>query len=77
MDYPRRVSIVSIDASGTMQRHYEGDVIDRLVRALATDEQRVAVDFDLSPNTTIALRIEQTGRSRTWWSLHELNVWSR
>jgi len=51
--------------------------VDRLIGALASDEQRIPLDIPLPPNAAIALRLEQTGQRRSWWSIHELSVWSR
>jgi hypothetical protein len=77
MDFPRRLAVIAIDGAGGRQRLFDGDIVDKLIEALATDEQHLPVDIVLPPNNTSTLRIEQTGERRTWWSIHELRIWSR
>lgn len=77
MDYPRHLSIVSTNSAGATERLFDGDVVDRLVQALAIDEQRAPIDIALSSNNTVTLRIEQTEQRRNWWSCHELSIWAR
>jgi hypothetical protein len=77
MDFPRRLAVIAIDTAGGRQRLFDGDIVAKLIEALATDEQHLPVDIILPPNSTSMLRIEQTGERRTWWSIHELQIWSR
>jgi hypothetical protein len=77
MDYPRHLRIISTNSKGATAQLFDGDVVDRVVQALAKDEQRIPLDIDLAANSTVLLRIEQTQQSRSWWSFHELNVWIR
>jgi hypothetical protein len=76
-DYPRRLTIESVDRLGAVQTLFDDGVVDRLVEALAVDEQHAPVTIDLSDNRTSTLRIRQTGHSPSWWSVHELSVWER
>jgi hypothetical protein len=77
LDYPRHLTIAAIDASGSRHELFNGEIVDRLIVALAGDEQRIAVDIPLPSNTATTLRIEQTGTRRSWWSLHELAISAR
>jgi hypothetical protein len=75
IDYPRILTIESIDAGGATTTLFEGSVVDRLVRAIAAEERQAVLDIDLPANRTSTLRIRQTGRSVAWWSIHELSLW--
>lgn len=77
VDYPRHLIVESTDASGSTRVLFDAGVVDRTIRALAIDEQRIVVPIDLPANRTRTLRIRQTGSSRAWWSIHELGVWRR
>jgi hypothetical protein len=77
VDYPRRLTIESVDGAGATQTLFDGGVVDRLVEALAVDEQHAPIVLDLPRNRTTTLRIRQTGRGAEWWSIHDLNVWER
>lgn len=77
MDYPRHLTVVAIDSDGGRQPLFDGEIVDRLIRALASHEQQIPLDVSLPSNTAVTLRIEQSGTRRNWWSIHELRIWSR
>jgi hypothetical protein len=76
-DYPRRLTIESVDRVGVARTLFDDGVVDRLVEALAVDERRAPITIDVPENLTSTLRIRQTGHSTAWWSIHELTVWER
>lgn len=77
-DYPRRVTIECVEESGASRVLFDGPIVDRLVEALAVDEQYPRINIDVPSNRTVTLRIRQTGRAPvSWWSVHELNLWAR
>ncbi len=76
-EYPRHLVIESVDANGVTQPLFDGPVVDRLIEALARDEQRTPIDIDFAANRTKTLRIRNTGQARAWWSIHELGLWAR
>jgi hypothetical protein len=76
-DYPRRLTIESVDRLGAVQTLFDDGIVDRFVEAVALDEQHAPMTIDLSDNLTSTLRIRQTGHSPSWWSVHELTVWER
>jgi len=76
-DYPRRLTIESIDRLGAVQTLFDDGIVDRFVEAVARDEQHAPIAIDLPDNLTGTLRIRQTGHSPSWWSVHELTVWER
>jgi hypothetical protein len=77
MDYPRRLKVIASNSDGGRQSLFDGEIVDPLIRALATQEQQIPVDILLPSNSAVTLRIEQTGTRRNWWSIHELRIWSR
>ena len=56
---------------------FAGGVVDRLIASLASDDRRSPITIDLPRNRSVALRIGQGGRGRTWWSIHELHLWEK
>jgi hypothetical protein len=76
-DYPRRLTIESIDDAGHARVLFDDPIVDRLIEAMAIDERYPVMNVDLPPNRTRALRIAQTGRAPQWWAVHELTVWQR
>jgi hypothetical protein len=77
LDYPRTLAIESIDSAGHATRLFDGTVVTELIEALAADEQRAPIDFEFPANDTVALRLRQTGRSQSWWSVFEMKLWHR
>jgi hypothetical protein len=75
--YPRRLTIDSIDETGATRTLFDDAIIDRLVEAVAEDEQHAPIAIDLPANTTRTLRIRQTGHGPAWWAVHEIIVWER
>jgi len=74
VDYPRRLTIESVDESGAIRTIFEGAVVDLLIEAVAADERRTPLTIDLPPNRSTRLRIRQTGAGNEWWSIHELEI---
>jgi len=36
-----------------------------------------SITLDLPRNRTVTLRLQQTGRGASWWSIHELKIWEQ
>jgi hypothetical protein len=77
LDYPRTLAVESIDPAGRATTLFDGTVVEQMIEALATDEQRAPIDFDFRPNDSVALRLRQTGQSQAWWSVFEMALWQR
>jgi hypothetical protein len=77
LDYPRHLVIESIDSHGSAHSLFDGSVVAHVVEAIGTNPNDASVDIDLAANETTMLRLRQTGRSRPWWSVHELMLWER
>jgi hypothetical protein len=56
---------------------FEGDVLGALGRSIAAPGATPRIEIDLPANATQTLLIRQTGRSRRWWSIHELELYER
>ncbi len=76
-DYPRHLVIESIDGTGSIGTLFDGSVVAPLVEAVARDEHHPTIAIELGGNRSAALRIRQTGRSTSWWSVFEVGVWQR
>ena len=77
-DYPRDLVIESdASAAGGMVKLYEGDVLGALGRSIAVPGATPRIEIDLPGNVTQTLIIRQTGSSRRWWSIHELELYDR
>lgn len=77
-DYPRDLMIESTaSAGGDAVKVYEGDVLGALGRSIAAPGATPRIEIDLPANATQTLLIRQTGRSRRWWSIHELELYER
>ena len=76
-DYPRRLTIESIDEAGHAHVLFDRPIVDRLIEAMAIDERYPVMNIDLPPNRTVRLRISQTAQAPNWWAVHELTVWQR
>ena len=77
MDYPRRLTLDSLDEARTPRTLFDEGVTDRLITSLAEDELHGPVVIDLPRNRTVTLRLGQRGRGATWWSIHELYLWEK
>jgi hypothetical protein len=77
LDYPRHLILESIDPQGSAHTLFDGSIVARLVEAIGTNAADASVDIDVASNETMTLRLRQTGHSRPWWSVHELNLWER
>jgi hypothetical protein len=75
-DYPRDVMIESSNGNQSAVL-YEGDVLGALGRSIARTGAVPEIRIDLPSNATQTLTIRQTGSSRRWWSIHELELYER
>ena len=76
-DYPRRLTIDSMDEARTARNIFDAGVADRFIESLAADERHAPIVVDLPRNRTVTLRIGQAAHGTTWWSIHELRLWER
>jgi hypothetical protein len=76
-DYPRRLAIEGVDASGATHALFEGSIVSALMVGLAADELSPHAAIDLPPNRSTRVRLRPTVPSDRWWSVHELEVWER
>jgi hypothetical protein len=77
-DYPRSLAIDSVSGHGDVERLFESDMFPRFLPALIENPAETWLGVDLAPNSTLVLRIRQTGRTRAWqWSIHELRLTER
>jgi hypothetical protein len=75
-DYPRALSIESIGPDGARQLMFEGSVLPQFAAGIVADGARPAIDLRLDDNSSVKLRLRQTGLTRTFnWSIHELEIW--
>ena len=78
-DYPRRLRIESSGDGETFDRVlFDGRILADLVAAVARSGRTVALDVDLPPNRSSALRFRQLGNAEVWrWTINEVTLWSR
>jgi hypothetical protein len=77
-DYPRDLLIESASGGNAGARTlYQGDVLAALGRSIAGPRATPRIQIDVPSNMTQTLTIRQTGTSRRWWSIHELEVYER
>ena len=77
LDYPQRLRIDSIDPAGVSQSLFDDGVVDLYVEAVALNDLHPSITLDLPRNRTVTLRLQQTGRGASWWSIHELKIWEQ
>jgi hypothetical protein len=77
LDYPRHLTVDSVDSGGAIRTLFDDSVVDRYVESVAFHDQHPSIAIDLAPNDTITLRIAQTGHGGSWWSIHELKLWAQ
>ena len=77
MDYPQRLRIDSTDPAGFSQLLFDDGVVERYVESVAFNDLHPSVALDLPRNQTVVLRIQQTGRGASWWSIYELKLWAQ
>jgi len=77
LDYPRHLTVDSVDSGGAIRTLFDDSVIDRYVESVAFHDQHPSIAIDLTPNDTSMLRIAQTGHGGSWWSIHELKMWAQ
>ena len=75
-DYPRGLTVESANGSASTVM-FQGDILGALGRSIAGTGAVPAIRVDLPPNSTRTLTIKQTGGSRRWWSIHELELHER
>jgi hypothetical protein len=77
LDYPQHLSIDSTDPAGASQSLFDDGVVDRYVESVAFNDLHPSITLKLPRNQTVMLRIGQTGRGASWWSIHELKLWEQ
>ena len=77
LDYPRHLTVDSVDSGGAIRTLFDDSVVDRYVESVAFHDQHPSIAIDLAPNDTSMLRIAQTGHGGSWWSIHELKMWAQ
>jgi hypothetical protein len=75
LDYPQNLRIDATDPRGNPQSLFDDGVVDRYVESVAFNDLHPSIALDLRRNQTVVLRIQQTGRGASWWSIHELKIW--
>jgi len=77
-DYPRMLVVDATAPDGTAREVYRGDVLTPLALAVVKDGTYPSLDIEMTPMPTTRLSLRQLGRtSRTFWSIHEIEVWER
>jgi hypothetical protein len=76
-DYPQRLRIDSTDPTGVSQSLFDDGVLEPYIEAVAFNDLHPSIALDLPRNQTVVLRIQQTGRGASWWSIHELKFWEQ
>jgi len=77
LDYPQNLRIDATDPTGVPQSLFDGGVVDQYVESVAFNDLHPSIALDLPRNQTVVLRIQQTGRGASWWSIHELKIWEQ
>jgi hypothetical protein len=77
LDYPQNLRIEATDPAGVPQSLFDGGVVDQYVESVAFNDLHPSIALDLPRNHTVVLRIQQTGRGASWWSIHELKIWEQ
>jgi hypothetical protein len=75
LDYPQNLRIDATDPRGNPQSLFDDGVVDQYVESVAFNDLHPSIALDLRRNQTVVLRIQQTGRGASWWSIHELKIW--
>jgi hypothetical protein len=76
-DYPRDLLIESTAPGAAPTALYTGDVLGALGRSIAQPGSTPRIDIALPSHATQTLTIRETGASRRWWSIHELELFER
>jgi hypothetical protein len=77
-DYPRMLAVDATAPDGTIREVYRGDVLTPLALAVVKDGTYPSIDIEMTPMPTTRLSLRQLGHtSRTFWSIHEIEVWER
>jgi hypothetical protein len=77
LDYPQHLRIDATDPTGASRPLFDDGVVDRYVASVAFNDLHPSIALDLPRNQTVGLRIQQTGRGASWWSIHELRIWEQ
>jgi len=75
-DYPRDLMVESSNETQSAVL-YQGDILVALGRSIVRTGAAPEIRIDLPPNSTHTMTIRQTGSSRRWWSIHELELYER
>jgi len=75
-DYPRDLVVESSNGAQSSLL-YRGDVLAALGRSIGAWRASPQIRVDLPSNLTRTLTIRETGVSRRWWSIHELELYER
>jgi hypothetical protein len=76
-DYPRKLRVESIGASGDSRVLYDSVPYPELAVGFVRNAEYPSIVIALPSNETRVLRITATAVSRRWWSVHELRFWRR
>jgi hypothetical protein len=77
-DYPRVLAVDATAPDETTREVYRGDVLTPLALAVVKDGTYPSIDIEMTPMPTTRLSLRQLGRTnRTFWSIHEIEVWER
>jgi hypothetical protein len=75
-DYPRSLTVVSIDQNGRETTIRQGPVLAELARGLLADGESPWMEIALEvPGPSKSILLRQRGTTRSWyWSVHEIQV---
>jgi hypothetical protein len=77
-DYPRELTVESVEEDGARSVLYQAPMLVPYGRALAQGGASPSIVVSLPSNHTRTLTIRQTGRTRRWfWAVHELAIFER
>jgi hypothetical protein len=77
MDFPRELEIDAEDPSGRARSLYRASPYPEFLAGFLRDRLYPSIRIDLPANDTIVLRVRELAVYDTWWSVHELRLWSR
>ena len=77
MDFPRELQIDAEDAGGRSRTLYRAPPFPEFLAGFLRDRSYPSIAIDLPANETVVLRLRDVAVYDTWWSVHELRLWSR
>ena len=78
VDYPRALTVESLDAAGSARVVFAGNLLPLIGRGFLESDATIPVSVRLEPNHSTGLRLRQTARWRTYfWAIDELQVYAR